>query len=51
MFEELPDNLEELLAEEEKAEGDGVVSNGSDKTKGEEGKPADEENDKDKPKK
>lgn len=64
MFEELPDNLEELLAEEEKAEGDGVVSNGSDKNKGEEGKgseegkradeegnPADEENEKDKPKK
>ena len=49
MFEELPDNLDELLAEEEKAEGDGGVSNGSDKPKGEEGKgseegkPADEE--------
>lgn len=49
MFEELPENLEELLAEEEKAEGDGGVSNGSEKTKGEEskggeeGKPADEE--------
>ena len=49
MFDELPDNLEELLAKEEKAEGDGVVSNGSDKTKGEEskgneeGKTADEE--------
>lgn len=49
MFEELPDNLEELLAEEEKAEGDGGVSNGSDKSKieegkgSEEGKPADEE--------
>lgn len=69
MFEELPDNLEELLAEEEKAEGDGGVSNGSEsgqdeKGKGsEEGKPADEEgknadenladeeNEKDKPKK
>ena len=69
MFEELPENLEELLAEEEKAEGDGGVSNGSDETKGkegkgnEEGKPADEEgkgasdnnadeeNEKDKPKK
>ena len=61
MFEELPENLEELLAEEE-AEGDGGVSNGSDKSKGEEGKgnedgknadgnPDDEENDKDKPKK
>ena len=49
MFEELPDNLEELLAEDENAEGDGGVSNGSDKPKGEEGKvseegkPADEE--------
>ena len=49
MFEELPDNLEELLADEEKTEDDGGVSNGSDKTKvedvkgGEEGKPADEE--------
>ena len=48
MFEELPDNLEELLAEDEKAEGDSGVSNGSDKSKGEEGKgasnnPADEE--------
>lgn len=49
MFEELPDNLEELLAEEEKTEGDGGVSNGSDETKGEEskgneeGEPADEE--------
>ena len=49
MFEELPENLEELLVEEEKTEGDGGVSNGSDKTKGEdgkgseEGKPADEE--------
>lgn len=49
MFEELPDNLEELLAEEEKAEGDSGVSNGSDEPKGEEGKgseevkPADEE--------
>ena len=76
MFEELPDNLEELLAKEEKFEGDGGVSNGSDKSKGEKGKgneegklanadgkpadeegkgasnkPADEENDKDKPKK
>ena len=38
MFEELPENLEELLAEEEKTEGDGGVSNGSDKTKGEESK-------------
>ena len=38
MFEELPDNLEELLAEEKKAEGDSGVSNGSDKSKGEEGK-------------
>ena len=49
MFEELPENLEELLAEEENAKGDGGVSNGSDKSKGEdgkgneEGKPADEE--------
>lgn len=43
MFEELPENLEELLAEDEKAEGDGGVSNGSDKPKGEEGNPADEE--------
>ena len=57
MFEELPENLEELLAEEEKAEGDGGVSNGSDKPKVEDGKcieeskPAEEENDKDKPKK
>ena len=69
MFEELPENLEELLSEEEKAECDGGVSNGSDKQKGEEGKdseenkpadedgkgagnkPADEEKDKDKPKK
>lgn len=64
MFEELPENLEELLAEEEKAECDGGVSNGSDKSKVEDGKsiedgktanadgnPADEENDKDKPKK
>lgn len=57
MFEELPENLEELLAEEEKAEGDGGVSNGSDKPKDEEDKgneeckgagdkPADEENEK-----
>ena len=38
MFEELPENLEELLAEEEKAEGDGGVSNGPDKPKVEEGK-------------
>lgn len=38
MFEELPDNLEELLEEEEKTEGDGGVSNGSDKPKGEDGK-------------
>ena len=64
MFEELPENLEELLSEEEKAEGDGGVSNGSDKSKVEDGKsiedgkianadgnPSDEENDKDKPKK
>ena len=49
MFEELPDNIEELLAEDEKIEGNGGVCNGSDKTKGEEskgneeGKPADEE--------
>ena len=48
MFEELPDNLEELLAEDEKAEGDSGVSNGSDKSKGEDDKgasnnPADEE--------
>ena len=67
MFEELPDNLEELLAD--KGNGDGGASNGSDKQKSEEGKgneegnpddeegnnsdgnPADEENDKDKPKK
>ena len=42
MFEELPDNLEELLAEEEKAEVDGGVSNGSDKTKGEESKGSEE---------
>ena len=42
MFEELPENLEELLAEEEKAEGDGGVSNGSDKTKGEESKGSEE---------
>ena len=69
MFEELPDNLEELFAEEEKAEVDGGVSNGSDDAKGEKGKgseegkpddedgknadgnPADEENEKEKPKK
>ena len=49
MFEELPENLEELLEEDEKAEGDGGVSNGSDKPKveeskgSEEGKPDDEE--------
>ena len=49
MFEELPENLEELLAEEEKTEGDGGVSNGSDKSKvedgkgSEEGKPTEEE--------
>lgn len=48
MFEELPDNLEELLSEDEKTEVDGGVSNGSDKQKVEEGKgasdkPADEE--------
>ena len=42
MFEELPDSLEELLAEKEKAEGDGGVSNGSDKPKGEEGKSSEE---------
>ena len=42
MFEELPENLEELLAEEEKAEGDGGVSNGSDTPKGEEGKVSEE---------
>lgn len=48
MFEELPDNLEELLAEEE-SNGDGGVSNETDKPKGEdgkgneEGKPADED--------
>ena len=64
MFEELPDNLEELLADEEKAEGDVGVSNGSESGQGEKGKgsedgkpanadgnPADEENEKDKPKK
>ncbi len=69
MFEQLPDDLEELLAKEEKAEGDGGVSNGSDKHKVEDGKgseeskladeegenadgkPADEENEKNKPKK
>ena len=69
MFEELPENLEELLAEEKKAEGDGGVSNGSESGQGEKGKsseegkpadedgkgagdnPADEENEKDKPKK
>ena len=42
MFEELPDNLEELLAEDENAEGDGGVSNSSDKTKGEESKGSEE---------
>lgn len=76
MFEELPDNLEELLVDEEKAEGDGGVSNGFESGQGEKGKdsedgkpanadgnpadeegkgasnnPADEENEKDKPKK
>ena len=62
MFEELPENLDELLAEEEKAESDGGVSNGSDDTKGEESKGSeegkgavsntdDEENKKYKPKK
>ena len=57
MFEVLPENLEELLAEKEKAEDDSGVSNRSDKPKdeegkgNEEGKPADEENDNDKPKK
>ena len=40
MFEELPENLEELIAEEEKTEGDGGVSNGSDDTKREEAKVA-----------
>lgn len=62
MFEELPDNLEELLAEEDN--GDCGVSNGSDKPADEEGKgneegkpanadgnPADEENEKNKTKK
>lgn len=44
MFEELPENLEEILAEEEKAEGDGGVSNGSDKTKVEDGKGSEENN-------
>lgn len=38
MFDELPENLEELLAEEEKIESDGGVSNGSDKPKSEEDK-------------
>ena len=69
MFEELPENLEEFLAEDKNAEGDGGVSNGSEQPKGEEIKgieegkpadeegkgasnnPADEENEKDKPKK
>ena len=55
MFEELPENLEELLAKEEKAECDGGVSNGSDETKGEKVKSSEEgkheENEKDKPKK
>lgn len=55
MFEELPENLEELLAEEE-GNGEGGVSNGSEQPKCEEGKDAgdnhaDEENDKEKPKK
>ena len=44
MFEELPENLEELLAKEEKSEGDGGVSNGSDKPKSEEGKGNEEGN-------
>lgn len=62
MFEELPENLEELLAEEEKTEGDGGVSNGSESGQGEKGKGSEEgknadknhaaeENEKDKPKK
>lgn len=42
MFEELPDNIEELLAEEEKTEGDGGVSNGTDKHKVEDGKSSEE---------
>ena len=42
MFEELPGNLEDLLAEEEKAEGDGGVSNGSEQPKGKEGKGSEE---------
>ena len=42
MFEELPDNLEELLAEDEKAEGDDGVSNGSYKNKDEESKGSEE---------
>lgn len=37
MFEEMPDNLEELLAEEE-GNGDGGVSNGSEPGQGEKGK-------------
>lgn len=41
MFEELPDNLEELL-EEEEGNGDGGVSNGSDKPKDEEEKGSEE---------
>lgn len=41
MFEELPENLEELLAEEE-GNGDGGVSNGSDKPKVEEVKGSEE---------
>ena len=40
MFEEMPDNLEELLAEEEKAEGDGGVSNALTKTKSKKAKAA-----------
>lgn len=42
MFEELPENLEELLAECEKAEGDGGVSNGSESGQGEKGKSSEE---------
>lgn len=42
MFEELPENLEELLSEGEKAEGDGGVSNGSESGQGEKGKGSEE---------
>lgn len=41
MFEEMPDNLEELLAEEE-GNGDGGVSNGSEPGQGEKGKGSEE---------